>query len=105
MQKYLEELEALHLAQMKAGGFIAFGRTVRRESVVMKYLLIRTHPLRGETLFSPTLVSNFWKRMSIISMRLRSKTGLGQEGLSTTFRAVFYPYCCFGPGTWTSKFI
>ena len=47
MQKYLEELEALHLAQMKAGGFIALGRTVRKEPVVMKYLLIRTHPVAG----------------------------------------------------------
>ena len=59
MQKYLEELEALHSAQIQANGSIALGRTVRRELVVTNYLLIRTHPLLGGDLFSSNLVCEF----------------------------------------------
>ena len=47
MQKYLEGLEALHSAQIQADGSIAIGRTVRREPVVTKHPLIRTHPVTG----------------------------------------------------------
>lgn len=47
MQKYLEGLEALHSAQIQADGSIALGRTVRREPVVTKHPLIRTHPVTG----------------------------------------------------------
>lgn len=47
MQKYLEGLEALHSAQIQANGSIALGRTVRREPVVTKHPLIRTHPVTG----------------------------------------------------------
>ena len=47
MQKYLEGLEALHSAQIQADGSIALGRTVRREPIVTKHPLIRTHPVTG----------------------------------------------------------
>ena len=47
MQTYLEGLEALHSAQIQADGSIAAGRTVRREPVVTKHPLIRTHPVTG----------------------------------------------------------
>lgn len=47
MQKYLEGLEALHSAQIQADGSIALGRTVRREPVVTKHPLTRTHPVTG----------------------------------------------------------
>lgn len=47
MQKYLEGLEALHSAQIQAEGSIALGRAVRREPVVTKHPLIRTHPVTG----------------------------------------------------------
>ena len=47
MQKYLEGLEALHSAQIQANGSVALGRAVRREPVVTKHPLIRTHPVTG----------------------------------------------------------
>lgn len=73
MQKYLEGLEALHSSQIQADGSIALGRTVRREPVITKHPLIRTHPVTGwkSVFFNPgmcvlrnflfqTLYSWFW---------------------------------------------
>lgn len=60
MQKYLEGLEALHSAQIQADGSIALGRTVRREPVVTKHPLIRTHPVTGwkSVFFNPGFVTD-----------------------------------------------
>ena len=59
MQKYLEGLSALHSAQIQADGSIALGRTVRREPVVTKHPLIRTHPVTGwkSVFFNPGMFS------------------------------------------------
>lgn len=47
MQKYLEGLEALHSAQIQADGSNALGRPVRRDPVITKHPLVRTHPVTG----------------------------------------------------------
>ncbi|KAL6719368.1 hypothetical protein ACLMJK_003607 [Lecanora helva] len=59
MQKYLEGLSALHSAQTQADGSRALGRTVRREPVVTKHPLIRTHPVTGwkSVYFNPGFVT------------------------------------------------
>ena len=60
MQKYLEGLEALHSAQIQADGSIGLGRTVRREPVITKHPLIRTHPVTGwkSVFFNPGFVTD-----------------------------------------------
>ena len=45
MQTYLENLTALHSAEMQAEGSRAMGRPVRRDPVVTEHPLIRTHPV------------------------------------------------------------
>ncbi|KAL8641637.1 MAG: hypothetical protein Q9228_001586 [Teloschistes exilis] len=59
MQKYLEGLSALHSAQMQADGSIAAGRPVRRDPIVTKHPLIRTHPVTGwkSLFFNPGFVT------------------------------------------------
>ncbi|KAL8699797.1 MAG: hypothetical protein Q9201_005796 [Fulgogasparrea decipioides] len=59
MQKYLEGLSALHSAQMQAEGSIAAGRPVRRDPIVTKHPLIRTHPVTGwkSLFFNPGFVT------------------------------------------------
>ncbi|KAI4256066.1 MAG: hypothetical protein LQ352_002256 [Teloschistes flavicans] len=59
MQKYLESLSALHSARMQADGSIAAGRPVRRDPVVTKHPLIRTHPVTGwkSLFFNPGFVT------------------------------------------------
>ena len=47
MQKYLENLTALHSANIQAVGSRALGRTVRREPITTEHPLIRTHPVTG----------------------------------------------------------
>ena len=60
MQKYLEGLEALHSSQIQADGSIDMGRTVRREPVITKHPLIRTHPVTGwkSVFFNPGFVTD-----------------------------------------------
>lgn len=59
MQKYLESLSAFHSAQMQANGSRALGRPVRRDPVVTKHPLIRTHPVTGwkSLFFNPGFVT------------------------------------------------
>ncbi|KAF2838945.1 alpha-ketoglutarate-dependent taurine dioxygenase [Patellaria atrata CBS 101060] len=59
MQQYLEKLSALHSAQMQADGSRQLGRTVRREPIVTKHPLIRTHPVTGwkSIFFNPGFVT------------------------------------------------
>ncbi|KAL9580557.1 MAG: hypothetical protein Q9212_004422 [Teloschistes hypoglaucus] len=59
MQKYLEGLSALHSAQTQADGSIAAGRPVRRDPIVTKHPLIRTHPVTGwkSLFFNPGFVT------------------------------------------------
>lgn len=73
MQKYLEGLEALHSAQIQADGSIALGRTVRREPVITKHPLIRTHPVTGwkSVFFNPGMcifgrTSPFWTHVRVV---------------------------------------
>ncbi|KAF2239878.1 TauD-domain-containing protein [Viridothelium virens] len=47
MQKYLENLTALHSAEIQADGSRAIGRPVRRDAVVTEHPLIRTNPVTG----------------------------------------------------------
>ncbi|KAI4246741.1 MAG: hypothetical protein L6R40_001770 [Gallowayella cf. fulva] len=60
MQKYLEGLSALHSAQMQADGSHALGRPVRRDPIVTKHPLIRTHPVTGwkSLFFNPGFVTS-----------------------------------------------
>ncbi|KAL8943041.1 MAG: hypothetical protein Q9216_001329 [Gyalolechia sp. 2 TL-2023] len=60
MQKYLEGLSALHSAQMQADGSTAAGRPVRRDPIVTKHPLIRTHPVTGwkSLFFNPGFVTS-----------------------------------------------
>ncbi|KAI4119430.1 MAG: hypothetical protein LQ345_000676 [Seirophora villosa] len=59
MQKYLEGLSALHSAKMQADGSRALGRPVRRDPIVTKHPLIRTHPVTGwkSLFFNPGFVT------------------------------------------------
>lgn len=59
MQEYLEGLSALHSAHMQADGSRALGRTVRRDPIVTKHPLIRTHPVTGwkSLFFNPGFVT------------------------------------------------
>ncbi|KAL9595723.1 MAG: hypothetical protein Q9219_006261 [cf. Caloplaca sp. 3 TL-2023] len=60
MQKYIEGLSALHSAQMQADGSIAAGRPVRRDPIVTKHPLVRTHPVTGwkSLFFNPGFVTS-----------------------------------------------
>ncbi|KAI9842205.1 MAG: hypothetical protein M1837_007418 [Sclerophora amabilis] len=59
MQKYLESLSALHSAEMQAQGSYDMGRPVRRDPVITKHPLIRTHPVTGwkSLFFNPGFVT------------------------------------------------
>ncbi|KAI9826058.1 MAG: hypothetical protein M1832_000507 [Thelocarpon impressellum] len=59
MQKYLENLTALHSAEMQADGSRAAGRPVRRDPVVTEHPLIRTHMVTGwkSLFFNPGFVT------------------------------------------------
>ncbi|KAL8948489.1 MAG: hypothetical protein Q9222_005332 [Ikaeria aurantiellina] len=59
MQKYLEGLSALHSAQIQADGSRALSRPVRRDAIVTKHPLVRTHPVTGwkSLFFNPGFVT------------------------------------------------
>ncbi|KAH8787490.1 hypothetical protein F5882DRAFT_325754 [Hyaloscypha sp. PMI_1271] len=59
MQKYLESLTALHSSHMQAEGSQALGRTVRRDPIVTKHPIIRSHPVTGwkSLFFNPGFVT------------------------------------------------
>ncbi|KAL8731580.1 MAG: hypothetical protein Q9166_003268 [cf. Caloplaca sp. 2 TL-2023] len=59
MQQYLEGLSALHSAQMQADGSRAAGRPVRRDPIITKHPLVRTHPVTGwkSLFFNPGFVT------------------------------------------------
>lgn len=59
MQKYLENLTALHSAEMQAADSRAADRTVRRQPVTTEHPLIRTHPVTGwkSLFFNPGFVT------------------------------------------------
>ncbi|KAL8713073.1 MAG: hypothetical protein Q9220_002933 [cf. Caloplaca sp. 1 TL-2023] len=59
MQTYLESLSALHSAQIQADGSHALNRPVRRDPIVTKHPLIRTHPVTGwkSLFFNPGFVT------------------------------------------------
>ena len=78
MQKYLEGLEALHSAQIQADGSIALGRTVRREPVVTKHPLIRTHPVTGwkSVFFNPGM-STFEAIAPVLGLLVLTETSTG----------------------------
>ena len=59
MQKYLEDLTALHSAEMQAEGSKAMGRPVRRAPVITPHPLVRTNPVTGwkSLFFNPGFVT------------------------------------------------
>ncbi|MCJ1472401.1 hypothetical protein MMC13_001049 [Lambiella insularis] len=58
MQRYLENLTALHSSELQASGSRALGRPVRREPIVTEHPIIRTHPVTGwkSLFFNPGFV-------------------------------------------------
>ena len=58
MQKYLEQLTALHSSELQAEGSRALGRPVRREPIITEHPIIRTHPVTGwkSLFFNPGFV-------------------------------------------------
>ncbi|MCJ1378584.1 hypothetical protein MMC17_001683 [Xylographa soralifera] len=58
MQKYLEQLTALHSSELQAKGSRALGRPVRREPIITEHPIIRTHPVTGwkSLFFNPGFV-------------------------------------------------
>ncbi|KAI9705432.1 MAG: hypothetical protein M1836_006187 [Candelina mexicana] len=59
MQQYLENLSALHSADIQAEGSRALGRPVRRDPIITTHPLIRTNPVTGwkSLFFNPGFVT------------------------------------------------
>ncbi len=59
MQQYLENLSALHSADIQAVGSNALGRPVRRDPITTTHPLIRTNPVTGwkSLFFNPGFVT------------------------------------------------
>ncbi|MCJ1399854.1 hypothetical protein MMC11_003057 [Xylographa trunciseda] len=58
MQKYLEQLTALHSSELQAEGSRALGRPIRREPIITEHPIVRTHPVTGwkSLFFNPGFV-------------------------------------------------
>lgn len=58
MQRYLENLTALHSSELQADGSRALGRPIRREPIVTEHPIIRTHSVTGwkSLFFNPGFV-------------------------------------------------
>ena len=58
MQRYLENLTALHSSELQAQGSRAAGRPVRRDPITTEHPIIRTHPVTGwkSLFFNPGFV-------------------------------------------------
>ena len=107
MQKYLEGLEALHSAQIQADGSIALGRTVRREPVVTKHPLIRTHPVTGwkSVFFNPGM-STLEAIAPLPGLLVALRPMVVEEGiLIHALDCIITRFFCLSPGLLTPRFL